>query len=343
VRSQHLFDRSNGSHLNFEAVEARIDEPYTCENLSNIPHSCLSKWVTALEVDFVHENPGVSSVTLTMLETGTVDAIAICYDLHLSSNISVSSANRLRSGWDHGIYFLDSPLHVQAGQEICFDVRVLDDQLAFELSSNVDQMACQDVPAAAKAAVVSFSVGEMDMARLNDRDWNEANRTAIHSIIKANTGHVLCLADRWDLCSLLAASEIQRRDAEVDKAISGQVALCCSNMPDEHAAALRAVASTNGFAECIELHDDSLLTLVNQCQDDDGERDRGLFSSEPRFDVCIVDLVEGTGLLRPGALEVWASHAHTSGRNLILAVYLGFPAGSGPVPTARSNSNAQGS
>ncbi|KAJ3615406.1 hypothetical protein NHX12_016105, partial [Muraenolepis orangiensis] len=93
-------------------------EPYTTERLSRIPggYTALTQPFRALDIDFnnVKELEGLSSremqrLHLPVTQEGTLDALAVWFQLHLDQESSISTGPQEDTCWEQAIYPIQNP------------------------------------------------------------------------------------------------------------------------------------------------------------------------------------------------------------------------------------------
>lgn len=184
-----------------------VDEPYSCEQLERLPHTRLHNPVHLRDIAFVAapSECGVSRVEVSIETAGRVSAIAIWYDLHVDPDdggtVSTRPDRGHECGWDQGIYAIEgceAPLRVRPGDIVAVNCWHEDDRLRFCLAPNQHPETPSDATKPAPLPTApAYSVGEMDMAMLNDRHRHEKIFAALRdsSIFECDT--VCCLARNW--------------------------------------------------------------------------------------------------------------------------------------------------
>jgi type II protein arginine methyltransferase len=329
-------------------VTIALEEPYTCEPIYALPHTALTHPARVHTVDF-HDldasGPMSSTLLLPIIAAGRADAVVMWFDMELDERgvqrVSTSPERGAACGWDQGLFFLrqeDGDMEVDltesenaahggcrvvSGESISLTVTHGDHGLHFSVTHPTWRASSAPLPAGpdttreeSREAPHRVEVGEQDMARLNDGPFHAAFERALASVAgrggqhtlaaegdenKGSALRVLCLEDGWSMRALMYA----RMPAIAD---------VTAVQPNAAAArAMATIAATQGLAR-IEVVD-SLHALLDAAVDATG--DGGEEEEETgRFDVVVVDVCDGSGLLVPRALQALAAAATLAGPSL---------------------------
>ncbi|KAG5179122.1 S-adenosyl-L-methionine-dependent methyltransferase [Tribonema minus] len=280
------------------SCSAVVDERYTCERLQDLHHTPLTAPTQALSIQFLAplpDNPSI--VCLPVTASGTVDAIAVWFDMDLDGHTSVttapddSSAQHRCSGWDQALFFVKADWRVQRGELVHLPCTYTDSSLRFPLheptalSTPLAATATAGTSPVLPAALPTYRLGEMDVARFNDERCCAASGRAIAAAV-AGSKHVLDLSGGWWMS--FTASTARACGASA-------VEVACTGAADEQVACLKNVLQQQeqraalGAAPCaVRVHDDIGSALQE---------------AATSVEVVVTELVEGSGLLRQGALE----------------------------------------
>ena len=279
----------------------RVDEPYTCEPVADLVRTgrarALTPPVQACCVDLTGATAQADWTTaeLRFAHPGRLDVLCVWFDLDLRGDGKhvVSTAPHPSgdgdgdgdgaavprcSGWDQALFYIGTPQAYAAGATASLRCRAGDTGLTFELDG-----AALDHRAGAAGAV---RLGEMDVAVMNDGPgpWLPALRAAVAAVPRPGGGRpvkVVDLSASWTLTPAVAAAACGAA-ATVTSAPRGP-------------ARDRAVLAAGGAVVAALPLEDALLA-------------GGAAAAEYQAcDVLVSDIVEGSGLLRKGALAEWCA------------------------------------
>lgn len=353
--------------LSCDSFIVKVDEQYTCESLSYFPHRKLCEEpMVAIELDFhqlakqPQDEEHSSDIFVndfrfqSSSSYGEVDAIAVCFDLVLDRgqsdiNKSVSEMSgeeredaklpisfstrpeRKNCGWDQGIYPLNGcgldSLQASSSYKLRTKLKH-DDSLAFEIFDENDDGT--EHTGEGVSSDVSYEIGEMDMAAMNNREWQCLFVSALISLIRdmQNTegigGHhkvrVLELCGSFSLISLLASSSSPPITTATGATTNNiemngeNVDFYVRNSSTIHGDIINSFKDENNASTCVEvlgccdslssyLYMKGLLPEASLTSDPVSTIPTSIPSESSDRDVVVLDLIEGCGLIRQGALE----------------------------------------
>ncbi|CAL9699982.1 unnamed protein product [Knipowitschia caucasica] len=306
-------------------------EPYTTERLSRLPggYTALTQPFTALNINFnsVQELEGLSSrpvqrLWLPITKEGSLDALAVWFQLHLDRNNSLSTGPEEDTCWEQAIYpvhttkdfalMLGDKLQVEVschdaylrlcsvavlrdGHEILLDASI-PDQPDPGPNPNPEAQLCSALASLQTDHSKDFCLLESaEMALLNNQDYHRSFQSAVSKLFShlklANPRHVqdssdplyaLDVSEGFSLLSLIAASQ-------------GHVKAYSSVEKDKQQEVLKKLARSNNIPER------SLEFWLNCTEDDQGPLQRP--PTEKLWSAIMLDCVETCGLIRQKLMD----------------------------------------
>lgn len=256
------------------------DESYTCEDLSYFPHRPLADPSCALILNF-ESNENTEQTVVFRAASGTLDAIAVYFQLQLDSQSVVDTApGRPDCGWDQGLYHFGG-CFMEAGA-YALTTRVIDDRLSFHIASmdqRFEMTACYSP---------NFQVGEMDLSCLNNRHRHSTMLAALERTVAS----VRCTLQ--DAKSPATQSKESDDSPVVVLELSGSFSLVglSASFLQNISVIVRQSCKIHGVIVRLLAEENGASNLLVQ---DNYE--------ECTPHVLVIDPVDGSGLLRQGSLE----------------------------------------
>lgn len=295
--------------LNLEALlNLKVADSYTCENLALVDHAFVSAVQShVMNVVFSAADPQTVELEFEIKTPGLrVDALALWWDMHLldpaeedgDAGTIVSSnpfqPRAARCGWDQALY----PLSLGcSGQALAVGSRV---RLQLQHDTDCFNVVEDGVPATtAPETALKIDVGELDLALINDAPFHQAMLQQVTSLaLDSDTLLVFLVRDHsyWVLHALQVLPSWRAALIVTDSAEGAQALQHVLDHADAPLGA-RANAIHISSVPAANMDEPALQTAL----------DRILGAAEPSSVVLMLDLVEGSGLLRQGILhQAWA-------------------------------------
>ncbi|KAF2905693.1 hypothetical protein ILUMI_00477 [Ignelater luminosus] len=144
ILGKHKVINNNFTCLKNMCITQYATEPYEAENLNEKNVKYITSVEKVLSIDFNNVqrlkeiyliDNSISPVTLRCLESGTIDAIAVWFDLHLDDVISITTNPKSNyvDCWEQAVIYLDHPLVVTKDQDVKLQVSCTDDVLKVKI------------------------------------------------------------------------------------------------------------------------------------------------------------------------------------------------------------------
>ena len=243
----------------------------------------------------MQERQRVSRISCEVRQVGEIDALAYWFRVKMLHDQEIyfdTEPNRADCGWDQAIMFMFNctqceSCHVSQGQPLVLecshgddsiDVRVIDPFTSSELSCSAAHITTDSS---------HIRLGEMDIAMMNDNTRNEVYAHTLQTILAHGPMKIVELVGNWTAhtIAVLADAAISRHS----EAIS-QFEVLSVSLSDESTALISNTAARLPGLRALQMTGNAVEALTTI---------PGVFN----IDVCIGDVVEGSGMIRQQSLE----------------------------------------
>uniref|UniRef100_A0A7S1EBS1 Methyltransferase domain-containing protein n=2 Tax=Hemiselmis andersenii TaxID=464988 RepID=A0A7S1EBS1_HEMAN len=185
-------------------------DPYLCEYIRECPYSPLSAQTPSLQFDIpeaLDALPHVVGFPVTATQDGSVDAIAMWWDMWLDDDCFITttphrecaSGGKICSAWEQAVFVPPNQVSpvISKGDAVLIDVACTPKCVHVRLSAEPQGLQQRSV-----------SVGERDVSVLNDKGRNQAYDKAIRKAlaqVRGGRGRAVDLSRGWSITCLMAA------------------------------------------------------------------------------------------------------------------------------------------